>query len=219
MKHVATIAPALLFPLLLSGHALPAQEQQEPAPPVTADGVRALLDRYLDQVGSDAGRQACTELAAWIERDYPAVFAVWRQESGVRRTCLENMLSIPAVREAAVVVHGAVVRTEVVQGGVVDDHRRLLHFADLRVLRAGAEARAGLREGSFALLRGTSRDSWLAAQLAANVERVQGARIWLFQPRMLLEPRVEGGPEVAVIVQEWTVLPAAAAPCVRELLQ
>lgn len=217
------------FALLLLWSCLGSLPAQAPAPaplapasaPAPTPAVRAALLAVVDRCfGSGADRDAAaTELVAAIERDYAAAFAIWENEpDGRRRTCLEHALQLPAVRAAATIVAGAVERTETVQGGVVDYHDLLAHFAAPAILRATDDHRQTLAQGFLRLLRGSSWDWWLADRLAGEFDRARavGPRVWLFVPEEYVHRRPQQRERVMVLLQ-WQSLPIAAAPCIARL--
>ncbi len=189
---------------------------QEPTPP-TSKAVLALAGRCCTPGATSTA--AIAELQALLERDYPAVFAAWEQASpGPVRDSLDRALSLPTARAATTIVAGEVTAIATEQGGVIDYHRLDLHFAAPQVLRAAAAERDDLRAGYCSVLSGTHADAWLSEQLRPNLERVQGPRVWL----LIAHPyRIDQGTatERTLVVQQWAVLPAAAAPCLQQLLR
>jgi len=212
--HVVVTALAAL--LLLQGREADARAAaQDPAPAADLT-LPQLVDRCFGS--SEAGRAAFAELQQRAERDYAAVFAQWEAEpAGPRRECLDHALQLPAVRAATVIVAGAIGKLDTIQGGVVDYHRLDAWFTTPDVVRADDEARGQLHSGFFAVVSGTSSDTWLVQQLRTSLERevARGPRVWLFERAHL--QRGTGEQARHLEIAQWTSLPAAAAACIRRL--
>ncbi|MGE3175736.1 MAG: hypothetical protein AB7O97_24140 [Planctomycetota bacterium] len=201
---------------------------QEPSPERAADAtaVRALAEQvFATRAASGAGAVAEAEvlraqLAAWVERDYPAVFAVWeRLPDGGARGTLAGVLHLAELAAATTILRGAVRAVDTDQAGVVDDHRVLIVFDDVTVVRASSRARESLEDGRLDLLRGSHRDAWLGRQLRGNLLRAAaaGERLWAFRERILRDADADPGDQSGLVLREWVALPPAAAGCVGRL--
>jgi hypothetical protein len=191
--------------LLLLGLLVPGQD---PAPKPT-DFTE--LARRAAGAGA-AALEALERLPVEVAIDYAAAHAAWRQlPAGKARTILGNVLDLQLLDEADVVVSGSVERVEADQGGVIDHHTVWLTFGGgLTVHRAPPGlARELAQSRTFAVLRGTSRDAWLAAVLVRHLRSTAGAHTFAFRRRDLQHAGTEPVGR-SLQFHECHCLPAAA---------
>ena len=167
--------------LLLVGLVTPFQD-----PASKPDGFATLAQQCAG--GGLPASEALQRLPVEIAADYAGAYAAWRAlPEGKPRTILGSLLQLELLGEAEVVVSGVLAQVEADQGGVIDHHTVRLTFGQgLAVHRAPAAiARELMHDRTFAVLRGTSRDTWLASVLVRQLRATTGAHTFAFVKRSL----------------------------------
>lgn len=182
-----------------------------PAP--TSSDIVALAERC-----PGGGSAAYLELVRAVQGDPDAAWPACAQMArGAARDALERALGVPELRSAHLVVAGRIAKVETIQGGVVDYHTLLAHLEDTEVVSGFHEATAEAeRNGTVAVLRGTSRDWWLADTLKRDLERITDQRTFVFRRCDLFHRQRPGDTSaLALTLLEYTTLPRVAATVLR----
>jgi hypothetical protein len=180
---------------------------QDPVPPSKV--IAALAEEACG--GGEKALAARDRLVNAVAADYALAHAAFRSlPEGKARTLLAHELQLPAIDAAEVVLSGVLQQVEAIQGGVIDYHHVVLTFTSLVVHKASADLRRQIGESkTFAVLRGTSQESWLASVLVRDLRHTTGVHTFAFRRREL-KGALPGGEARAFELHEYSLLPAAA---------